>query len=293
MNARRLRHPSDRGLVLFMVLSMGVHIAVFAFSRMSKSEPRVVAPVYNVKLVTTAPGGGPRAKEASAKGNPNAKAPPVAEKAPAPKPKPAEPKPVAKSQPAPPKSTATKAVPKETIKQPVKKDDAKDKAAKAVADSKADSKKNGKAEKAEPTQDLGSALSAVKNLIKDKRGHEAGAEGAKGTSVAEFGSGEGGAQAGALALQIYVGQVQTAIQSHWSIPGEIARLRIMVQLGLKVGPDGRVLDVWVDKGSGNRAFDESAMRAVRAASPLPVPPETKNGFFEFYTRFTPEGARSN
>src|SRR5690606_31360170 len=122
---------------------------------------------------------------------------------------------------------------------------------------------------------------------------EAGVEGARGTSVVEFGSGEGGAQAGALAMQIYIGQVQSAIHRHWVVPGELARLKIVVQLGLKVGADGRLIDVWVDEKSGNGIFDESAMRAVRAASPLPVPPQTKNGYFEFYTRFTPEGARSN
>lgn len=289
MNAvRRRPAPDERALYMFVALSLAAHIAVFVATRVFKPSERRVMPVYNVKLVTSMPGGGKRAEAPSAKGAPEAKA------AEAPAPKQAE-KPAAKkaepaAKPAPVKKE-TRPVPKEALKKSDKKADSK--AAKSAAKDAPAAKATARDAKAKE-QDLGSALEAVKGLIKDKqRGSADGMEGGRRTEVGEFGAGQGGAQIGALAIQIYMGQVQNAIQRNWRIPGELARLNIAVQLGLRVGPEGKVLDVWVDEGSGVGMFDESAMRAVRAASPLPVPPQTKNGYFEFYTRFTPQGARSH
>lgn len=300
MNAVRRRNaPDERALYWFIAVSLAAHLAVFVGGRIFKPREQRVMPVYNVKLVTSVPGGGKRAEAPAAKGDPEAKAaeaPQAAEPAKA-EARPAE-KPAAKKAEAAP---APKAAPAKKETRPVPKDVAKKSDKKA--DKKADAKSAGKSAAAAKTsardakaaeQDLGSALDAVKGLIKDKqRGSENGMEGGRRTEVGEFGAGQGGAQVGALALQIYMGQVQNAIQANWRIPGELARLNIVVQLGLRVGPEGKVLDVWVDEGSGVGIFDESAMRAVRAASPLPVPPQTKNGYFEFYTRFTPQGARSH
>jgi len=41
-----------------------------------------------------------------------------------------------------------------------------------------------------------------------------------------------------------------------------------------IGPDGVISNVSVSEGSGNREFDESVLRAVYKASPLPPPPAT-------------------
>lgn len=283
--ARRRPAPDERALYVFVAVSLAVHLAVFVGARVFKPREQRVMPVYNVKLVTSVPGGGPRAEAPSAKGSPQAKA----AEAPA-APKPAE-KPAAKkaepvAKPAPVKKE-TRPVPKAAAKKADKK------AAKSVVND-APAAKAGARESKAKEQDLGSALEAVKGLIKDKqRGSESGMEGGRRTQVGEFGAGQGGAEIGALAIQIYMGQVQNAIQRNWRIPGELARLNIVVQLGLRINAEGKVLDVWVDEGSGVGIFDESAMRAVRAASPLPVPPQTKNGYFELYTRFTPQGARSH
>lgn len=289
MNAvrRRRNAPDERALYLFIAVSLAAHLAVFVSGRVFKPSEQRVMPVYNVKLVTSVPGGGKRAEAPTAKGEPEGKAA-EAPKAEKPAAKQAEPAPAPK--PAPLKKE-TRPVPKEVAKKAEKKADKKA-AAKEPAQPAAvkTSARDAKAKE----QDLGSALDAVKGLIKDKqRGSADGMEGGRRTEVGEFGAGQGGAQVGALALQIYMGQVQNAIQANWRIPGELARLNIVVQLGLRVGPEGKVLDVWVDEGSGVGMFDESALRAVRAASPLPVPPQTKNGYFEFYTRFTPQGARSH
>jgi protein TonB len=141
--------------------------------------------------------------------------------------------------------------------------------------------------------DLGSALADVKKMLKGKGSPEGIPGAADGAATAHAGSGLGGKEAGALAIQIYAGQVQSAIEGHWLIPADLQKAKVEVQLGIRVGEDGTVKDVWVDRSSGLAIFDESALRAVRAAGQFPPPPQSKNGVFEFYSRFTPKGATRN
>ena len=50
-------------------------------------------------------------------------------------------------------------------------------------------------------------------------------------------------------------------------PGLRAVVRFMVE------PNGEVMDAELADSSGDHAFDQSALRAVRKASPFPAPPE--------------------
>ncbi len=292
--AAQARHPSpDSGLYRFLIASAVVHVAVFGFALGWESKPKYIQPVYNVTLVSSVPGGGPRAESPAAKGRPDAVAAPVAAEKkvaqPAP-PKPVAEKPVPKPpapKPAPPKPVAAKPAPAKPA--PVK-SPAKPAPAAAKSQSKGESAKPAAAQSkpAESSEgSLTSALAGVKGLI--GKGSATGHEGATGTDT-RSGSGQGGKQAGALAEQIYAGQIQVAIQRHWQMPGELANRKIKVVLGLRIGSDGIVRDVWVDESSGVRMFDETALRAVRAASPLPAPPTTTNGYYEVYPRFTPADA---
>jgi len=53
--------------------------------------------------------------------------------------------------------------------------------------------------------------------------------------------------------------------------------------------DGKVLDLRVEKSSGNEAYDESARRAVRKADPLPAFPAIYSpAQEEIGLRFRPE-----
>lgn len=273
----RLRRDNS-GFLAFVGLSLALHFAVVIGGRLWRTSETRVQPVYNVTLVTSVPGGGKRAEAPVAKGEAAGKA--LAEKA-----KPAPPELAKKSAPekaAPaPKPAETRPVPRELAKKSAEKPAAKVKDA-------------AKTKPAAKDESLSDALAAVKGMIKDKqRGSPQGMQGAQRREVAEFGGGGDGPQVGALAVQIYGGQIQAAIQRHWTIPGELARKNLAVQLGIKVDPSGKLIDVWIDKGSGVSVFDESALRAVRAAGDFPEPPLTKNGYFEIYTRFTPDGARSN
>jgi TonB family protein len=48
---------------------------------------------------------------------------------------------------------------------------------------------------------------------------------------------------------------------------------LITQVAFEIEPDGLVKNVRVTKGSGDSSFDESVVRAVLKASPLPPPPE--------------------
>ncbi len=87
------------------------------------------------------------------------------------------------------------------------------------------------------------------------------------------------------------------IRANWTVPFQRPEetKSLMVQLRITIEKDGRVSSVWMEKGSGNSFFDDSVLRAIRKASPLPVPPEQLRGAEEVYEvgfRFfgSPEGA---
>jgi len=68
------------------------------------------------------------------------------------------------------------------------------------------------------------------------------------------------------------------------VPGEgrTSGGTLVAQIRLKIEKNGKVTDVKMEKGSGNRFFDESVLRAINKASPLPVPPERLRGGEDYY-----------
>ncbi|ABK16452.1 cell envelope integrity protein TolA [Syntrophobacter fumaroxidans] len=103
------------------------------------------------------------------------------------------------------------------------------------------------------------------------------------------GKADGGRVASAL-LALYANQVKNAINSQWSILDSLKSTRLEARLLIAVSRDGRVLDLQVEKPSGNGLFDEACVRAVRKAAPLPPIPETYTSpRIEFVINFRPEG----
>jgi colicin import membrane protein len=294
VTSRRSAAPDNRALMFFIAGSMFVHALVFMSGGLMKRNVKVIVPVYNVTLVSSTP-----ARPAA--GGPAAQPPPPAPKAapepkaaaPVPvKPEPVKPEPVKKAEPKPaPKpepAKPTKPAPAEKAK-PVEKPKPaveKPKEAPKVKESTPAAKSAQPAAKAEPARPFSDVLADVQKMVHSQPG-PGGPSGNAGPGAA---GGDAGGQLGALAVQIYAGQVQTAIQRRWAIPGNLAGSSATVQIGLKVGADGTVRDAWIDKSSGVSVLDESALRAVRAASPFSAPPETRNGIFEIYLRFTPSAA---
>ena len=98
-------------------------------------------------------------------------------------------------------------------------------------------------------------------------------EGEKGTGPitkgGEFGEGGGGAVRGVEFL-MYTQQLQKRVQENWIVtekkPGLVASVSFMIQ------PNGSVQEVEMTQSSGNNAFDQSVVRAIRKAAPFPPPP---------------------
>ena len=54
-----------------------------------------------------------------------------------------------------------------------------------------------------------------------------------------------------------------------------------VQFRIRILPGGEVLDIAITKRSGNPSYDSAIERAIRSASPLPVPDANSELFPQF------------
>jgi TonB family protein len=70
----------------------------------------------------------------------------------------------------------------------------------------------------------------------------------------------------------YISAITAALSQRWIIPAT-ARQKdaLSAHIRIRLLPGGEVLDVKLVKSSGDRAFDDSAVNAVKSAGRLPVP----------------------
>ena len=85
------------------------------------------------------------------------------------------------------------------------------------------------------------------------------------------GQGGGGVVRG-LEFIMYTEQVKRRVKESWIVTEKKPGLTATVRFGVQ--PDGEVFAIELVKRSGDRAFDESVVRAVNKANPLPPPPQT-------------------
>ena len=102
------------------------------------------------------------------------------------------------------------------------------------------------------------------------------------------GAGGGGGAQGTVQLspelRDYFRRLEERVRSSWILPGALARdaAKLEVELRIMIEKDGRVSGERIERGSGNLYFDDSVLRAIRKASPLPVPPEQLRGGEDHY-----------
>ena len=82
-------------------------------------------------------------------------------------------------------------------------------------------------------------------------------------------SGDGRVQG--LAFLMYTEQVKQRVKESWIVTQTKTGLKVVVQFGVR--PSGDIIDVEMVRSSGNYTFDQSALRAVHNANPLPPPPQ--------------------
>ncbi len=63
------------------------------------------------------------------------------------------------------------------------------------------------------------------------------------------------------------------IHSMWSVPEELLKKDLETVMGIRIDRDGKIIDIWEEKSSGDDYFDETALRAVKMSNPLPPLPE--------------------
>jgi TonB family protein len=71
--------------------------------------------------------------------------------------------------------------------------------------------------------------------------------------------------------EVYIDKVEKKIMAVWKLPPKSDGLKVTLRYSL--ARNGSVSFVRVEKTSGNQSFDNSAVQAVRRASPFPRPPQ--------------------
>jgi colicin import membrane protein len=85
--------------------------------------------------------------------------------------------------------------------------------------------------------------------------------------------GQGGGGPVDPAMQKYWIEVLEKVHAAWGVPSpSFKKLETIVTI--RIRKDGRIVDISVDQRSGNRIYDESILRALRAVDPLPPIPST-------------------
>ena len=110
--------------------------------------------------------------------------------------------------------------------------------------------------------------------------------------VSGFGSakkgagGTGGGKVASFEYNAYRNALKEHVKSGWRWGG---REQLKARVFIRMGPDGVVREVTLTSSSGNPRFDDSVLRAVYKASPLPRPSsKLYPSFREFPLIFTPD-----
>jgi colicin import membrane protein len=87
-------------------------------------------------------------------------------------------------------------------------------------------------------------------------------------------------------MQAYYAAVWSRIKSQWALPPSLISSDLEAVMDVKITRDGTVQEVGFEKRSGNAYFDQSAMKAIRKASPFPsIPDWIRESTLEMGIRF--------
>nr|WP_246506147.1 cell envelope integrity protein TolA [Kistimonas asteriae] len=81
----------------------------------------------------------------------------------------------------------------------------------------------------------------------------------------------------------YVALIEQLVRQNWSRPPS-ARQGMTVKLRVRLTPTGEIVSIETLKGSGNPAFDDSAIRAVQKAAPFRELGQLESRLFESHFR---------
>ena len=256
------------GLHLFIVcllaLGVGGHGKVSPESSIEVSLSTHAPRVSKKKAEVKAPSR-PQKPEKSAKKKVK-KAPPPKAKSPEKKKKPPKDTPVAKKQDSP-KASQTETKSPEKQKEP-------EAPPKETAARKPAQKTEPETQKESPPAEKDSLESGKKEVIRDIK-KESVLKSIKKTArtSAQPSPKEPGPGVISLVLDVYYRTISKRIQKNlFLLPNIDSSAFLTAQVNFYMREDGEVYDVGIERSSGNEKFDSYCIKAVNAASPLPIPP---------------------
>jgi TonB family protein len=94
------------------------------------------------------------------------------------------------------------------------------------------------------------------------------------TSAAGSSLAGGASQPSDLRFRAYYDRIWSQIRASWIVPEGVATARsgLVTVIGIRITPTGTIEEFWVERKSGNIYYDQSAVRAIRKANPLPLFP---------------------
>ena len=111
------------------------------------------------------------------------------------------------------------------------------------------------------------------------------------TGGSPWGSPFGGSSALESKLNDYYSMIWAKIKKEWVLPGGLPKGKSDLEtiIVVVIERNGKVQKSWFEKKSGNALYDQTAMRAIKKAEPLPpIPKEFSDDIFEIGIRFYPD-----
>lgn len=259
-------------LVLFLLMM----VMPTSFSSSYRLAPRAIS----VDLVSL-----PAAESAPAPAAPVAAAQPAPVVKPEPTPPEAVPVPTPKPEPVP-VAPKPKPKPKKVVKSLKQKTINKDKVKQTTVQ-----KPTPPAAKPKPNR-VSKAIESMRRKVADQEKTRAAASGAGAGTGAGGGGGGGGAVLSRI--QNYRIEAAIAVGQSWAFSQQLAGVNEQLEtlISFRILPNGEITDIKIVQASGNRYLDESALRAVKKASPVaPHPEGLSRPYIEVGVRATPAGFR--
>ncbi len=118
-----------------------------------------------------------------------------------------------------------------------------------------------------------------------------GVPGGAGRGMGGFGTGAGGGAPQGADFLLYYNEMILRIRDSWVWVG--GQRDLEVEVGFGISPNGDIEEIRVVRASGDRSYDESVLRALRALRNLGPPPERhRQTFSDVRLTFQPADLRS-
>lgn len=136
-----------------------------------------------------------------------------------------------------------------------------------------DELKGGSAESAQPEEEMGEEQRLAMADSGDEPGESEPGPGNSSEGSRSNEGGGGGSSLNPVLLNLYKDKVHRKISRNWSMPpGVPTDGSLVAGVFFRVDQSGKVFDVRINSSSGNSAFDEYCVSAIRRSAPLPPPP---------------------